>query len=79
MCVIVNVFLALALIYILPLANSVAPAAVVGINKITLSGPTRKSLTAVDVALLVIVTVAVAFNLPDNMLFTTSDVSLWSL
>tara|TARA_R100001594_G_scaffold72503_1_gene107112 strand:- start:1847 stop:2116 length:270 start_codon:yes stop_codon:yes gene_type:complete len=74
-CVIVKLFFDLALTYIPPAANSLAAALVVGINKITLSGPVLKFATTVEVALFVRVTLAVAFRFPLKILLTTSLVS----
>jgi hypothetical protein len=59
-------------------ANSAAAFAVVGINKITLSGPDRASATTVLVALAVKVTDPVLFNFPSIVLFTTSAICLGS-
>ena len=70
----VKEFLLLPETYIPPAASSVAAAEFVGINKITLSGPTLKSATTVDVALFVKVTSLVQLSFPRRVLFTTSEI-----
>jgi len=54
---------------------SAAAFAVVGMNKITLSGPALSSDTAVLAALAISVTDPVEFNFPSTVLFTTSAIS----
>jgi hypothetical protein len=54
-----------------PFPTSAAALAVVGINKIILSLPARKSVTTVVVALAAHVNVPVELTLPSRMLLTT--------
>jgi len=61
----------LALTKIVPFPTSVAALAVVGINKMMLCLPARKSVTTVDVALVAHVKLPVLLTLPSRILFTT--------
>jgi len=73
--VIVNVCFDLALTHMPPAAISLAASDVVGSNSTTVSAPTRKSATTVEVAEFVKVTVPMLFSLPVMVLLTTSLIS----
>ena len=62
---------ALALMKAVPFPTSAAALAVVGINKIMLSVPARKSVTTVVVALVVQVKLPVELTLPSSIPLTT--------
>ncbi len=67
---------ALALIKAVPFPTSAAALAVVGINKMMLSAPARKSVTTVVVALVVQVKLPVELSLPSSIPLTTWLISL---
>ena len=70
-CVTVKDCFALALMKAVPFPTSAAALAVVGINKMMLSAPARKSVTTVVVVLVVHVKLPVELSLPSSIPLTT--------